>query len=95
MKAFLSACEGAVAMPSGSGLDACQAVHAEVNAVIQTPDVDRIHSCYVTVSPCVSCLKMLTNTGCQRVVFRELYAQDSSSLWLRLGREWLHLPKED
>jgi dCMP deaminase len=77
---------------SGSDLDACDAIHAEQNACLQCRDPDAIHTCYVTVSPCVSCLKLLLNTGCRRVVFREAYAQDASALWA--PREWVCLLKE-
>jgi dCMP deaminase len=87
---FPNACSGAFAK-SGDGLDACDAVHAEVNAVIACHDTGRIRACYVTVSPCISCLKMLMNTGCWRIVFRETYAQDASVLWMKNGGEWLQL----
>lgn len=80
-------CAGAT-WPPGAGLDACEAVHAEQSALTQCREPDLIHACYVTVSPCVSCLKLLMNTGCQRVVFSEAYAQDASALWIKLGREW-------
>lgn len=83
------ACASASA-PSGEGLDFCAAVHAEQNALVQCRDADAVHACYVTASPCVSCLKLLLNTGCLRVVFREAYAQDARALWA--GREWLCLP---
>jgi dCMP deaminase len=84
------ACAGATA-PSGTSLDACEAVHAEANALLRVRDVREIHTAYVTVSPCVSCVKLLLNTGCQRVVFREPYAHDEAAhkLW---GRDWNHVP---
>lgn len=85
-----NACPGAAA-PSGEGLDACEAVHAEQSALTQCRDPDRVWSCYVTVSPCASCLKLLLNTGCRRVVFRQPYAQDASGLWTKAGREWIRL----
>lgn len=83
------ACSGAKS-PSGQNLDGCQAIHAEQNALLQCRDVDMIHSCYVTTSPCLTCTKLLMNTSCSRILFTELYAQSSSSLWLssRNSREW-------
>lgn len=87
---YPNACEAAWAS-SGEGLDACEAVHAEQSALTQCRDPDRVWSCYVTVSPCASCLKLLLNTGCRRVVFRQPYAQDASGLWTKAGREWIKL----
>ncbi len=82
--------------PSGMMLDACEAVHAEVNALIRCDRPRDIHTCYVTTSPCASCIKMLRNTPCQRIVFATLYATEHVALardrWLSAGREWLHLP---
>jgi dCMP deaminase len=80
--------------PSGTGLELCEAVHAEQNALLQCHDVDDVYSCYVTVSPCVTCVKLLLNTGCQRVVFLEPYAHEEPAriLWqsdLNTARAWL------
>lgn len=87
---YPNACAGAKA-PSGTNLDACQAIHAEQNALLQCKDVREIHTCYVTCSPCVTCVKLLMNTGCQRIVFGELYPHaDAKNLWLLTrAREWL------
>lgn len=76
-------CPGA-AYASGVGLDDCVAVHAEQNAIAFCGDVRLIHTAYVTVSPCVSCVKLLLNTGCMRVVFAAPYAHDEAArrLWL-------------
>lgn len=51
--------------------DACIAVHAEENALLQCPDVNKIVSCYVTKFPCARCLRMLMNTSCKKIFFRE------------------------
>jgi deoxycytidylate deaminase len=85
-----NACAGARSK-SGVSLDACEAIHAEQNALLQCPNVYAIETCYVTVSPCVTCIKLLLNTSCHRVVFRAPYAHDeaSSRLWLGAGREWV------
>lgn len=79
------ACPGANA-PSGTMLDACGALHAEWNALMQCPDVQRIHTCYCTTSPCVTCVKLLKATSCQRIVFIEPYVQpEAERLWLASG----------
>lgn len=88
-------CRGA-SCPSGAGLDLCEAIHAEQNALIYCDRPRAIATAYVTVSPCIHCVKMLLNTTCTRVVFRERYAHDEAArdlwLWTRRQGEWLHLP---
>lgn len=83
------ACPGAGAR-SGEGLDLCEAIHAEANALLRCSDVREIVTAYVTASPCVHCTKLLLNTGCRRIVFAVRYAHDdaSRSLWERAGRSW-------
>lgn len=75
-------CSGA-GLPSGTGLDVCQAIHAEVNALMHCNDVMKIHTCYTTVSPCVICIRALINTSCERIVFLEEYPHPDAKLrWL-------------
>lgn len=74
---------------SGSKLDECYAIHAEQNALLQCADVHKIHTCYVTVSPCVHCVKLLLNTSCSRIVSPELYDPRSRELWVKGGRLWV------
>lgn len=85
------ACPGAHAA-SGTALEACDAVHAEANALLQCRDVDQIEACYATVSPCVHCVKLLLNTSCRRVVFKEPYPHEhAGELWCQANREWIKL----
>ena len=85
-----NACPGAQA-PSGQGLDACQAIHAEQNALLQCRDVYAIHTAYVTASPCITCCKLLLNTSCERIVFFETYPHpEARALWEGAGRSWVH-----
>lgn len=80
-------CPGAN-MPSGTGLDSCLSTHAEQNALIQCKDVEDIHTCYVTASPCIHCTRMLLNTSCRRIVFLESYPHASAiDLWVENDRE--------
>lgn len=77
--------------PSGTGLELCQAIHAEQNALLQCGDVDAIHSVYVTASPCVVCTKLLLNTAASRIIFLEEYPHPAArELWLSAPRklEW-------
>ena len=71
-KLYGNSCEG-VKSPSGQGLDQCQAVHAEQNALLQCRNAYEIHTCYTTTLPCITCMKLLMNTSCQRIVFGMSY----------------------
>ena len=85
------ACPGAHS-PSGMNLDGCQAIHAEQNALLQCRDVHAIHTCYVTASPCMTCVKLLLNTPCEQIVFAEVYPhKEAGDLWVRSGRAWVQL----
>jgi dCMP deaminase len=79
-------CPGA-ASPSGTDLDSCEALHAEQNSLLRCRDVREIYTCFVTVSPCITCVKLLLNTSTERIVFRAPYAHDEAArkLW---GRDW-------
>ena len=87
------ACAGSWS-PSGKNLDGCEAIHAEQNALLQCRDVHAIETCYVTVSPCVTCTKLLLNTSCREIVFLEPYAHEAPAreLWEKAGRRWTRLP---
>lgn len=85
---FPHACSGSKA-ESGTNLDACQAIHAEQNALLQCRDAYQIAVAYVTASPCITCTKLLLNTSCQRIVFVEEYPQpEARKLWVDSGRLW-------
>ena len=83
------ACAGAGAAP-GTQLDACGAIHAEINCLLQCPNVYEIATCYVTTAPCVSCTKALLNTSCKEIMFMGDYPQAAASkaLWESAGRVW-------
>jgi dCMP deaminase len=83
------ACTGADA-PSGTNLDGCEAIHAEQNALLQCRDVYDIHTCYTTTAPCVTCTKLLMNTGCLRIVSHEDYPHSTEArrMWEDTGRAW-------
>lgn len=86
-------CAGAL-LPSGTGLGACNAIHAEINALLLCKDVWDIETCYVTCSPCRECIKPIMNTSCRRIVFREAYAHmDVKNTWLNRNGdyEWIQI----
>ena len=85
------ACIGATAA-SGTCLDDCQALHAEQSALMQCHDVYAIEAAFVTLSPCVTCTKLLLSTSCERIVFSEVYPQPQAQrLWETAGRQWIKL----
>lgn len=93
-KVFPHACPGAQAS-SGTQLDGCHAIHAEQNALLQCRDVREIHTCYCTTSPCMTCVKLLLNTGCRRIVFRDEYPHtEARALWEASGRAWERIGSE-
>lgn len=86
-------CSGAD-LPSGTGLDKCQAVHAEQNALLQCPNVYNIFAVFCTTAPCMHCVKLLMNTSCQKIYFRQDYphAEEAKKLWLENDGEWIKVP---
>lgn len=83
--------------PSGQGLDLCEAVHAEANALLQCRDVQQIYAVFCTTAPCIHCVKLLMNTSAMRIYFVEDYphSQTSHDLWTRSGgRVWQHVALE-
>lgn len=74
--------------PSGADLEACLCSHAEENAIVQAA----YHgvsvagaTLYTTFSPCLSCTKMIINSGIREVVFNKTYT--IAELPLRLLQE--------
>lgn len=64
-------------IPSGERQELCRGLHAEQNAIIQAS----LHgvsirggTIYITLAPCVTCAKMIINSGIVRVVYRDTYA---------------------
>lgn len=86
-------CDGA-SCPSGTGLDLCQAIHAEQNALMFCSDIMKIDKCFVTTSPCIHCVKMLMNTSCKTIIFAETYphAEQARLLWEQdPSRKWFQI----
>jgi len=68
-------CEGAL-FKSGEGLNKCQSAHAEINCLLQCPDVNDIKKIYVTTSPCSECIKALCNTEVEEIVYFLVYSHE-------------------
>lgn len=76
--------------PSGTGLDLCEAIHAEQNALIQCRFPMEVETVYCTDSPCAHCVKMLMATSAKRIVFGREYPHSAAKQqWERSGRLWV------
>ena len=63
--------------PRGKGLDECLCVHAEQNAICQAACYGvsiEGSTIYVTISPCLTCAKLIINAGIREVVYGGDYA---------------------
>ena len=92
-------CKGAN-YKSGEGLDKCEAIHAEQNALLQCKDVFDIDTVFCTLSPCIHCLKLLLNTSAKHIIFSEKYvdADILGDYWMKhamgRGASWTYINKK-
>jgi dCMP deaminase len=88
-------CPGAK-FPSGQGLDKCEAIHAEQNAIILLSDPWSVETAYITTTPCLSCVKLLLGTSCKRIVCRSLYPHhEAIQWWQESNREFIFFGDKD
>ena len=81
-------CKGSQLL-SGEGLDLCEVIHAEANALLVCEKPFEIVACYTTTAPCIHCVKLLANTSCQEIILKDAYPhKEAEKLWLSLGRLW-------
>lgn len=80
-------CSGATAK-SGTELDACNAIHAEQNAIGSCADISRAWRIVVTTQPCMACTKQLLTTPIKYIDYGDSYpyGQAQEELWLAAGR---------
>ena len=66
---------------SGKNLDLCMCLHAEENAMLFLSKADLVESTlYVTLIPCISCVKKIIQCGINRIVYIEDYNKDISTI---------------
>ena len=72
-------------IPSGVGLEECLCCHGEENAIVQAA----FHGIsvkdgilYTTYSPCLLCAKMIVNAGIKKVIYKDRYSIDETSMEL-------------
>lgn len=69
----------------------CMSAHAEQNALVQCIRPQDIWTCYTTLSPCIVCVKLLANTGCQRIVFKHEHRDPKPKEFWKMKGGWLGL----
>lgn len=73
-------------IPSGERHELCRGLHAEQNAIIQAAyhGVEiRGATLYCTNHPCIICSKMIINSGIERIVYEEGYADELARQMLK------------
>ena len=83
-------CAGA-SSSTGSGLDLCQAIHAEQNALVRLQNHKTVGTVYCTTEPCVACSKLILATSCTKVVFAQEYKSSGRLLLESSGVSVIHL----
>lgn len=80
---------GGTRFGEGLGLDECQALHAEQNAIARLQNVRFADTLYCSTAPCVMCTKLIAATPIRRIVAGADYAKSGRDFWLSLGgKEW-------
>ncbi len=68
-------------LKSGEKPELCRGVHAEINCIIQAAlhgtSIQGKTTLYSTTFPCMSCLKLIINSGVHRLVYKEGYAMEN------------------
>lgn len=86
----VSHCTSCQRLEPGRDLYKCQAVHAEMNALIQCKDTNAIKHIFITINPCEICLRMLANTPVQNIFCDSEYTYESAEYAIKfltpLGR---------
>lgn len=66
---------------SGNHLDLCMCLHAEENAILYLSKNELQDSIlYVTLSPCIGCVKKILQCGIKRVVYIEEYSKELDTI---------------
>ena len=73
----------------------CMAIHAEANMLMHAHDTFTISTVYTTCAPCIHCAKLVANTPCKRVVYRQDYTPDSLLFLTNRGVECVKLNEGD
>ena len=76
----------------GNDPNRCPSAHAEQNALMQCRVPEQIHSIYLTLSPCISCIRIIMNTPCKRIVFTQEHKHKwAKQMWFaKKGVKWIN-----
>jgi dCMP deaminase len=71
----------------------CGCLHAEVNALVKCQVSDKDKVMFLTLRPCITCSKLIVNSGFSSVFYRENYRLEdgAAELLTRRGIECLQL----
>ena len=86
-------CEGANSA-SGEELDKCLAVHAEQNALLQLRSNDTL-TAYLTITPCITCAKIIANSRIKRIVSKVMYVQPEAMKILSTAKIKVDIVSDD
>lgn len=70
---------------SGTRLETCRGVHAEINSLLQAGKAARGGTLYVTCWPCIMCAKAIINSGIMQVVISGKYSNEDGINLLKSG----------
>jgi len=73
-------------IPSGERHELCRGLHGEQNAIIQAAYHGvgiRGATLYCTNHPCIICSKMIINSGIEKIIYAEGYADDLAKVMLK------------
>lgn len=68
---------------SGQGLELCEALHAEQNAIARLKEPFNAKAIYCTTAPCIACTKLILATSINDVYVSEGYAGSGESLFIK------------
>lgn len=66
----------------GRDLYLCEAVHAEMNALLQCRNTNEIVSAFITINPCMICARLLANTSCEYIYVGGIYTKESMAQFI-------------
>lgn len=69
----------------------CLAIHAEVYAIVNCPDLRRAQAIYVSSTPCFACAKLILATPIREVWADEVYADSTGMTLLAMNGVSVHL----
>lgn len=83
----------------GERYDLCPALHAEQNAIIQAAKSSKTinnGTVYITIAPCITCARMLINSGIKRIIMGDQPQKEVIDLFKLVNIEYkvLEVPDE-